>query len=192
MVMFSGLNTVADMRNASRQGKAKKASDRMATRANTATPKSISTKEEKPVTDTSGTAKDKDEARKERGQRIIRQLTRRIEFGAKVSGPGKSTGLGVLAGFLGTPFTKRIGGNVMTVDTRNQQVVPQGVPLQGNKRTTSAPAKKAPPPSGTGIDAPEPDTGWRPSGINSAGGLMSAEMGVPLQETIGVSLRRKR
>jgi len=38
MVVFSGLNTVADMRNASRQGKAKKASDKMATSTSTAKP----------------------------------------------------------------------------------------------------------------------------------------------------------
>jgi len=47
------------------------------------------------------------------------------------------------------------------------------------------------PTTGTGIDAPAPDTGWRPSGINSAFGLQSAEMGVPLQETVGVSKRKR-
>ena len=192
MVMFSGLNTVADMRNASRQGKAKKATDRMATSTSTATPKSISTKEEKPVTDTSGTAKGGN-----RGS-AMKQTQRQMAFGAQMAGKGKSTGLGVLAGFLGIPFTKRMGGTVMTVDTRNQEVVQPGTPLKANKNATvggfpisPSASKKKPADTGTGIDAPAPDTGWRPSGINSASGLMSAEMGVPLQETIGVSKRKR-
>lgn len=189
MVMFSGLNTVADMRNASRQGKAKKATDRMATSTSTATPRAASKKEEKPVTDTSGTAKGG-----KRGS-IRKQIEKQISFGAQIGG-----GLGGLAGFLGIPFTKRIGGDVMTVDTRNQEVVRPGTPLKENKNATvggfpispTTAKKKAATDTKTGIDAPEPDTGWRPSGINSASGLMSAEMNIPLQETVGVSLRRKR
>jgi len=91
-----------------------------------------------------------------------------------------------------------MGGTVMTVDTRNQEGVAPGTPLKANKNATvsgfpiSPTTAKKKPTSGTGIDAPAPDTGWRPSGINSALGLQSAEMGVPLQETVGVSLRRKR
>lgn len=191
MVVFSGLNTVEDMRNASRQSKAKKASDKMATSTSTAKPVSVST-EEKPVTDTSGTAK------RGNGGESRKQTQKQIAFGAQMAGKGKSTGLGVMAGFLGMPFTKRMGGTVMTVDTRNQEVVAPGTPLKANKNATvggfpiSPTTAKKKPTSGTGIDAPAPDTGWRPSGINSAFGLQSAEMGVPLQETIGVSLRRKR
>ena len=183
MVMFSGLNTVADMRNASRQGKAKKATDKMATAAAPAA--------EKPVTNTSGTAQGN------RGS-AMKQTQRQMAFGAQMAGKGKSTGLGVLAGFLGIPFTKRMGGTVMTVDTRNQEVVQPGTPLKANKNATvggfpisPSASKKKPADTGTGIDAPAPDTGWRPSGINSASGLMSAEMGVPLQETIGVSKRKR-
>lgn len=188
MVDFNMMNTVAGMRNASRQGKAKKASDKMATSTSTAKP--IST--EKPVTDTSGTAKG--------GNRgfNMKQTQKQMQFGAQMAGKGKSTGLGVLAGFLGMPFTKRMGGTVMTVDTRNQEVVRPGTPLKVNKNATVggfsiAPtaAKKTTTPAGSGIDAPAPDTGWRPSGVNTAGGLMSAEMGVPLQETVGVSKRKR-
>jgi len=185
MVVFSGLNTVADMRNASRQGKAKKASDKMATSTSTAKPISAS-KEEKPVTDTSGTAKSG-----KRGE-SMKQTKKQIEFGQRMGG-----GLGVLAGFLGIPFMKRLGGDVMTVDTRNQEVVRPGTPLKANKNATiggfsiSPTTAKKKPTNGTGIDAPAPDTGWRPSGINSAFGLQSAEMGVPLQETVGVSKRKR-
>ena len=180
MVMFSGLNTVEDMRNASRQSKAKKATDKMATST------------EKPVTDTSGTAKGGN-----RGS-AMKQTQKQMAFGAQMAGKGKSTGLGVLAGFLGMPFTKRMGGTVMTVDTRNQEVVQPGTPLKANKNATvggfpiSPTTAKKKPTTGTGIDAPEPDTGWRPSGTNTALGLQQTEMGVPLQETVGVSLRRKR
>jgi len=187
MVVFSGLNTVADMRNASRQGKAKKATDKMATRTSAAAPAST----EKPLTDTSGTATG--------GNRgiNIKQTQKQMQFGAQMAGKGKSTGLGVLAGFLGMPFTKRMGGTVMTVDTRNQEVVAPGTPLKANKNATvggfpiSPTTAKKKPTTGTGIDAPAPDTGWRPSGINSAFGLQSAEMGVPLQETVGVSKRKR-
>jgi len=190
MVVFSGLNTVTDMRNASRQGKAKKATDKMATSTSTAKPISAS-KEEKPLTDTSGTATG--------GNRgiNIKQTQKQMQFGAQMAGKGKSTGLGVLAGFLGMPFTKRMGGTVMTVDTRNQEVVRPGTPLKVNKNATvggfpiSPTTAKKKPTTGTGIDAPAPDTGWRPSGVNTAGGLMSAEMGVPLQETVGVSKRKR-
>jgi len=181
MVVFSGLNTVADMRNASRQGKAKKATNKMA-----AAPAAV----EKPVTNTSGTAKAK-------GNSNINQTMKQMAFGAQMAGKGKSTGLGVMAGFLGLPFTKRMGGTVMTVDTRNQEVVFPGTPLKANKNATVggfsiAPStKKTTTPTGSGIDAPAPDTGWRPSGVNTAGGLMSAEMGVPLQETVGVSKRKR-
>jgi hypothetical protein len=180
MVVFSGLNTVEDMRNASRQGKAKKATDKMAT----------STAAEKPVTNTSGTARAK-------GDSSMKQTQKQMQFGAQMAGKGKSTGLGVLAGFLGLPFTKRMGGTVMTVDTRNQEVVRPGTPLKANKNATiggfpiSPTTAKKKPTTGTGIDAPAPDTGWRPSGINSAFGLQSAEMGVPLQETVGVSKRKR-
>jgi hypothetical protein len=187
MVEFNMMNTVAGMRNASRQGKAKKATDKMAS-AQSAVPTSAA---DKPVTDTSGTAKG--------GNRgiNIKQMKKQMQFGAQMAGKGKSTGLGVLAGFLGMPFTKRMGGTVMTVDTRNQEVVRPGTPLKANKNATvggfsiGPTAKKAATPAGSGIDAPAPDTGWRPSGINSAGGLMSAEMGVPLQETVG-AVKRKR
>jgi hypothetical protein len=191
MVDFNMMNTVAGMRNASRQGKAKKASDKMATSTSTAKPISAS-KEEKPLTDTSGTATG--------GNRGInmKQTIKQMQFGAQMAGKGKSTGLGVMAGFLGIPFTKRMGGTVMTVDTRNQEVVRPGTPLKANKNATVggfsiAPtaAKKTTTPAGSGIDAPAPDTGWRPSGVNTAGGLMSAEMGVPLQETVGVSKRKR-
>lgn len=180
MVMF-GMETVAGMRNASRQKKQ--------TAAAVKTPVAA----EKPVTDTSGTAKG--------GNRgiNIKQTQKQMQFGAQMAGKGKSTGLGVLAGFLGMPFTKRMGGTVMTVDTRNQEVVRPGTPLKPNDKATVggfaikpiAATKKPATNTGTGIDAPAPDTGWRPSGINSASGLMSAEMGVPLQETIGVSKRKR-
>jgi hypothetical protein len=188
MVEFNMMNTVAGMRNASRQGKAKKATDKMPA-AKSAVPTPAA---DKPVTDTSGTATG--------GNRgiNIKQTQKQMQFGAQMAGKGKSTGLGVLAGFLGMPFTKRMGGTVMTVDTRNQEVVRPGTPLKVNKNATvggfsigPTATKKAPPPAGSGIDAPAPDTGWRPSGINSAGGLMSAEMGVPLQETVG-AMKRKR
>jgi hypothetical protein len=182
MVNFNLMNTVADMRNASRQGKAKKATDKMA-----AAPAAV----EKPVTNTSGTARAK-------GNSSMKQTMKQMQFGAQMAGKGKSTGLGVLAGFLGIPFTKRMGGTVMTVDTRNQEVVAPGTPLKVNKNATVggfsiAPTatKKTTTPAGSGIDAPAPDTGWRPSGVNTAGGLMSAEMGVPLQETVGVSKRKR-
>jgi hypothetical protein len=184
MVVFSGLNTVTDMRNASRQGKAKKATDKMAT--STAAPAA-----EKPVTDTSGTAK------RGNGGESRKQTQKQIAFGAQMAGKGKSTGLGVMAGFLGMPFTKRMGGTVMTVDTRNQEVVAPGTPLKANKNATvggfpiSPTTAKKKPTTGAGIDAPAPDTGWRPSGVNSALGLQQTQMGVPLQETIGVSKRKR-
>jgi hypothetical protein len=183
--MFSGLNTVADMRNASRQGKAKKATDRMATSTSTAVPTAASTKD-KPVTDTSGTAKGGN-----RGS-AMKQTQKQIAFGAQMAG-----GMGAVAGFLGMPFTKRLGGDVMTVDTRNQEVVRPGTPLKANKNATiggfaiTPTAAKKKPTTGTGIDAPEPDTGWRPSGTNTAFGLQQTQMGVPLQETIGVSKRKR-
>jgi len=180
MVVFSGLNTVEDMRNASRQGKAKKATDKMATSTSTAAPAA-----EKPVTNTSGTARAK-------GGGSMKQTKQQIAFGQSMGG-----GMGAVAGFLGMPFTKRLGGDVMTVDTRNQEVVFPGTPLKANKNATiggfpiSPTTAKKKPTTGTGIDAPAPDTGWRPSGINSAFGLQSAEMGVPLQETVGVSKRKR-
>jgi hypothetical protein len=176
MVNFNLMNTVADMRNASRQGKAKKATDKMA-----AAPAAA----EKPVTNTSGTAKPK-------GNSNMKQTMQQIAFGQKMGG-----GMGAMAGFLGIPFTKRIGGQVMTVDTRNQDVLTPGVPIKENKNATiggfgmNTSTKKTTTPAGSGIDAPAPDTGWRPSGVNTAGGLMSAEMGVPLQETVGVSKRKR-
>ena len=183
MVMFSGLNTVADMRNASRQGKAKKATDKMATSTSTAVPTAASTKD-KPVTDTSGTAKGGNRGRD------MKAFKRQMEFGAQ---GGK---LGPAGAFLGIPFTKR--GTSTILDPLSQKAITPGVgreaPLAGatiGGFAIKPTAAKKKPTTGTGIDAPEPDTGWRPSGTNTAFGLQQTEMGVPLQETIGVSKRKR-
>ena len=179
MVMFSGLNTVADMRNASRQGKAKKATDKMATSTSTAAPTT-----EKPVTNTSGTAGAK--------KTDMKQTMKQIAFGAQMAG-----GMGAMAGFLGMPFTKKVKGTPMVVDPLNQQVVGFGSNVKAPKGATiggfaiNPTAKKPATPTSTGIDAPAPDTGWRPSGTNTALGLQQTQMGVPLQETIGVSKRKR-
>lgn len=162
-----GFDTVGGMRDASRQGKAKKATDRMAASA-------------KPVTDTSGTAQ-----KKGAGGNGSKQLMRQINFGMEQGGPG-----GAISGFMGLPFTKRVGGRPMTIDTVNQQIVNAGSRIKPAAASQPS-APKTVTKTGSGIDAPAPDTGWRPSGINSAFGLEQAKMGIPLQETVGVSKRKR-
>jgi hypothetical protein len=170
-----GFNTVDMMRNASRQKKAETAAAK--------TPASQATTE-KPVTNTSGTAGAK--------KYDMKQTMEQIAFGAKMAG-----GMGAMAGFLGMPFTKKVKGTPMVVDPLNQQVVGFGSNVKAPKGATIGgfninPAVKKPTtPAGTGIDAPAPDTGWRPSGTNTALGLQQTQMGVPLQETIGVSKRKR-
>lgn len=165
------------LRNISRNKKAEQAANK--------TPAAATTTTEKPLTNTSGTAKPKTDS--------IKQLKKQIAFGAEQGG-----GLGAMAGFLGIPFTKKKYGRPVAVDVLNQTIVEKGSTIKAPKNASmggfninpSAP-KKTTPTSNSGIDAPAPDTGWRPSGINTAGGLMSAEMGVPLQQTIGVSKRKR-
>jgi hypothetical protein len=166
MVAFGGFgfDTVGGMRNASREGKAKKVADKMSATG-------------KPVTNTSGTSKPK-------GGNGGKQLMKQIEFGQKFG-----NGMGAVAGFMGMPFTSRIGGKPMTVDVLNQQIVQPGSVIK--PPAASQPAAKKPVTKTSGIDAPAPDTGWRPSGVNTALGLQQTQMGVPLQETVGVSKRRR-
>ena len=170
-----GFGTVDMMRNASRQKKAETAAAKTpASQAPVA----------KPVTNTSGTAGAK--------KVDMKQTMEQIAFGAKMAG-----GMGAMAGFLGMPFTKKVKGTAMVVDPLNQQVVGFGSNVKAPKGATIGgfainPSTKKPTTSnGTGIDAPAPDTGWRPSGTNSALGLQQTQMGVPLQETIGVSKRKR-
>lgn len=173
MVVFSGFDTVGGLRQASRQKKA----DAAAVKAPASKPTSAST--EKPVTNTSGTAK-------KNGGAGTKQLQKQVEFGMAQGGIG-----GALAAFMGKSFTSRRGpGSIVKVDTVNQQLLPGGSPIKAPASNNTA-AKKTTVTSGSGIDAPAPDTGWRPSGVNTASGLMSAEMGVPLQETVGVSKRKR-
>lgn len=173
MVAFGGFgfDSLDSMRNESRKKKAETAAAK--TPASQATTTTATT--EKPLTNTSGTAKPKGAALKRTG--------RQVQFGLEQGGA-----MGAVAGFMGVPFTKRVGGRPMTVDVLNQQIVTAGSKIKMPEPTVK---KAPPPPADTGIDAPAPDTGWRPSGINTAGGLMSSEMGVPLQQTVGVSKRKR-
>lgn len=172
-----GFNTVDMMRNASRQKKAETAAAK--TPASQAT-----TTVDKPITNTSGTAGPKNTN--------MKQMKEQIAFGARMAG-----GMGAMAGFLGMPFTKNVKGTAMVVDPLNQQLVGFGSNVKAPKGATvggfavNPSAKKEKPTTDTGIDAPAPDTGWRPSGTNSALGLQQTSMGVPLQETIGVSKRKR-
>lgn len=164
------------LRNTSRQKKAEQAAAKTPTVAETG---------EKPITNTSGTATSN------KGK--MNALKKQIAFGAAQGG-----GLGAVAGFLGMPFTKKQYGRPVAVDVLNQTIVEKGSTIRAPKNASiggfpmnPSAQKKTTPTSNSGIDAPAPDTGWRPSGINTAGGLMSAEMGVPLQQTIGVSKRKR-
>jgi hypothetical protein len=175
-----GFGTVDMMRNASRQKKAETAAAKTPASTNVGTAPTT----EKPVTNTSGTAGAK--------KYDMKQTMEQIAFGARMAG-----GMGAMAGFLGMPFTKKVKGSAMVVDPLNQQVVGFGSNVKAPKGATvggfavNPTTKKPTTPTGTGIDAPAPDTGWRPSGTNSALGLQQTQMGVPLQETIGVSKRKR-
>tara|TARA_R110000868_G_scaffold8081_2_gene41779 strand:- start:7385 stop:7897 length:513 start_codon:yes stop_codon:yes gene_type:complete len=168
-----GFGTVDMMRNASRQKKAE-----------TAAAKTPAGATDKPITNTSGTAGAK--------KTDMKQTMKQIKFGAQMAG-----GMGAMAGFLGMPFTRNVQGTAMVVDPLNQQVVGKGSYVKAPKEATvggfpiSPSVKKPTTPAGTGIDAPAPDTGWRPSGTNSALGLQQTQMGIPLQETVGVSKRKR-
>jgi len=174
-----GFGTVDMMRNASRQKKAETAATKTPASTNVGT-----TTTEKPLTNTSGTAGAK--------KTDMKQTMKQIAFGAQMAG-----GMGAMAGFLGMPFTKKVKGSAMVVDPLNQQVVGFGSNVKAPKNATiggfavNPSAKKPTTPTGTGIDAPAPDTGWRPSGTNTALGLQQTQMGIPLQETIGVSKRKR-
>lgn len=171
MAVFGGFgfDSLDSMRNESRKKKAETAAAK--TPASQATAQAT----EKPLTNTSGTAKPKGAALKRTG--------RQVQFGLEQGGA-----MGAVAGFMGVPFTKRVGGRPMTVDVLNQQIVTAGSKIKMPEPTVK---KAPPPPADTGIDAPAPDTGWRPSGVNSALGLQQTTLGVPLQETIGVSKRKR-
>lgn len=169
-----GFGTVDMMRNASRQKKAETAAAK--------TPASQATVE-KPVTNTSGTATDTGVN--------MKQVQKQILMGARMGGT-----MGAAAGFLGIPFTK--SGTNTIIDPLSAKVITPGLPREAPRKGASIggfainpAAKKEKPTNGTGIDAPAPDTGWRPSGTNSALGLQQTQMGVPLQETIGVSKRKR-
>lgn len=175
-----GFGTVDMMRNASRQKKAETA----AAKTPASTTVSTAPTTDKPITNTSGTAGAK--------KSDMKQTMKQIAFGAQMAG-----GMGAMAGFLGMPFTKKVKGTPMVVDPLNQQVVGFGSNVKAPKGATiggfniNPEAKKPTTPTGTGIDAPAPDTGWRPSGTNSTPGLQQTQMGVPLQETVGVSKRKR-
>lgn len=139
-------------------------------KAETATVKTpMAATTEKPVTNTSGTAN----TNKGGGSK---GLMKQIEKGMNAGGA-----MGAVMGFMGVPFktTKGAGGRMQTVDIR--------MVGEGSGKPTPKPDPNA------GIDAPAPDTGWRPSGTQSAStaGLQQTQMGVPLQETVGVSKRRR-
>ena len=198
--------TVADMRKESSQLKAKAASKKTPMPVtNERPPTSITkpqtsykpmpmggkapmaTETEKPLTNTSGTAD------KKKGSAWFDQMKKSIEFGAKYAGTA-----GVMAAALGVSVTKKSRDNPtatpLSINPREQSVMPAGTILPAKVREMGKPTKTEKPPTDTGsggIDAPAPDTGWRPSGTNTASGLQQKTMGVALQEQIGVTKRRR-
>lgn len=143
----------------------------------------------KPLTNTSGTAT----ATAKKGSAWFDKMKKSIEFGAKYAGNA-----GVMAAALGVSVTKKSRDNPtaapLIINPREQSVMPAGTILPAKVREMGKPTTTEKPPTDTGsggIDAPAPDTGWRPSGTNTASGLQQKTMGVALQEQIGVTKRRR-
>lgn len=142
---------------------------------------------EKPLTNTSGTATEK------KGSKWFEDMKKSLEFGSKYAGAA-----GGIAAMLGVSVTKKSRDNptapAMVINPREQSILPAGTVLPAKVREMGKTTKTEKPPTdtgGSGIDAPAPDTGWRPSGTNSASGLQQKTMGVPLQEQIGVTKRKR-
>lgn len=203
--------TVADMRKESSQLKAKAASKKTPMPVTNERPPTSITKPQtsykpmpmggkvpmaaetkpvtskKPLTNTSGTAD------KKKGSAWFDKMKKSIEFGAKYAGNA-----GVMAAALGVSVTKKSRDNPtatpLIINPREQSVMPAGTILPAKVREMGKPTTTEKPPTDTGsggIDAPAPDTGWRPSGVNTASGLQQKTMGVALQEQIGVTKRRR-
>ena len=184
--------TVADMRQESQQLKAQAAkkktpikNERPPTNITKppATPKAPkgnkASQPSKPLTNTSGTATEK------KGSAWFDAMVKSVKFGAKAAGTA-----GVMAAALGVPVRK----GSMVINPKEQSILPVGTVLPAKVREMESTPKVEKPPTdtgGSGIDAPAPDTGWRPSGTNSASGLQQKTMGVPLQEQIGVTKRKR-
>lgn len=138
---------------------------------------------EKPVTNTSGTATEK------KGSKWFESMKKSVQFGARYAGTA-----GALAAVLGTSVRKvsrdNPTGTPMYINPSKGTVLPAGTVIPSSPK----PTKTEKPPTdtgGSGIDAPAPDTGWRPSGTNSASGLQQKTMGIALQEQIGVTKRKR-
>lgn len=137
----------------------------------------------KPVTNTSGTATEK------KGSKWFESMKKSVQFGARYAGTA-----GALAAVLGVPVRKvsrdNPTGTPMYINPSKGTVLPAGTVIPSSPK----PTKTEKPPTdtgGSGIDAPAPDTGWRPSGTNSASGLQQKTMGIALQEQIGVTKRKR-
>jgi len=198
--------TVADMRKESSQLKAKAASKKTPMPVTNERPPTgivkpptspkpmpkggkapMAAETEKPLTNTSGTATAK------KGSAWFDKMKKSFEFGAKYAGPA-----GVMAAALGVSVTKSSRDNPtatpLIINPREQSIMPAGTILPAKVREMGSTTKTEKPPTDTGsggIDAPAPDTGWRPSGTNTASGLQQKTMGVALQEQIGVTKRRR-
>lgn len=118
----------------------------------------------KPVTNTSGTA---NKTENNFGQ----ELAKRLSFNVK-------QGLNPLAAISSAMFpdqTIRAGGKDYNYYEKSfQQDVRSG--KYYNQPTPKQPS------STSGIDAPAPDKGWQPSGLT---------MGIPIQEQVGVTKRKR-
>lgn len=120
----------------------------------------------KPVTNTSGTANNTE-------NNFGQELAKRIGFNVK---QGLSPLTAISSAFFPTQTVLAGGKPYNYYEKSFQQDVRSG-------KYYNQPMAPKQPSSTSGIDAPAPDKGWQPSGLT---------MGIPLQEQVGVTKRKKR
>lgn len=155
--------TIGDIRNASKNKKAVVVEERYS----------------KPVTDTSGTATASSSA--DKGKMIAERIG--AAMGAGVN-PLEAAIIGMNPSYTATrPGRKPYNYN-------EQQFMKD---VRAGKYNQPTPAPKPPTETaGSGINAPAPDIPWQPSGpVGPSVGGLQRQGGVPLQERVGVSTRRK-
>lgn len=129
----------------------------------------------KPTTNTSGTATASSGAAESFGRRFSAAMKAGVDVFS--------------AGMVAMQPSKTVRGRGGKPYNAYEQEFKQEV--RAGKYATPTPAP-APPSTGSGINAPPPDQPWRPSGGMQASGLEQKTAGIPLQEEVGVTKRRRK
>lgn len=133
----------------------------------------------KPITDTSGTATSSSSADK------AKKMADRFKAATKAGVNPLETAMIVM-----NPAYTATGRGGKPYNYNEQQFMKD---VRAGKYNQPTPAPKPPTETaGSGINAPSPDIPWQPSGpVGPSVGGLTRQGGVPLQERVGVSTRRK-